>query len=130
MVLASARLAAHDFWLAATPWDPGTQVTISANLGEIFPVATDRVVAEGVERWRVLGPGGEVHLDDALRKDGRVLTADVQLPAPGAYLATMTITPHLTRMQGPLVQQLPGGGGARLGGGGETRSRRLRAPGH
>ena len=29
MVLASARLAAHDFWLAATPWDPGAQVTIS-----------------------------------------------------------------------------------------------------
>ena len=93
VVLASARLAAHDFWLAATPWDPGTQVTISANLGEIFPVATDHVVPEGVERWRVLGPGGEVHLDDALRKDGRALIADVQLPAPGAYLATMTIAP-------------------------------------
>jgi uncharacterized GH25 family protein len=102
IVLASARLAAHDFWLAATPWDPGPQVTISANLGEIFPVATDRVVAEGVDRWRVLGPGGEVHLDAALRNDGRVLTADVQLPAPGAYLATMTIRPNLTRMHGPL----------------------------
>jgi uncharacterized GH25 family protein len=101
MVLASARLAAHDFWLAATPWDPGAQVTISANLGEIFPVATDRVVAEGVERWRVLGPGGEMHLDAALRNDGRALTADVQLPAPGAYLATMTIRPNLTRMQAP-----------------------------
>jgi hypothetical protein len=74
--------------LAATPWDPGTQVTISANLGEIFPVATDHLAPEGVDRWRLLGPDGEVHLDAALRKDGRVLTADVQLPAPGAYLAT------------------------------------------
>jgi len=37
------RLAAHDFWLAATPWQPETRVTITANIGEIFPVATDRI---------------------------------------------------------------------------------------
>ena len=43
MVIASARLAAHDFWLAATPWDPGAQVTISANLARSFrsqPIAS------------------------------------------------------------------------------------------
>lgn len=101
MVLASGRLAAHDFWLAATPWEPETSVTISANLGAMFPVATDRISAEGVERWQLLGPTGEVKLHDTLREDGRALTTDVELPAPGAYLAAMTMTPHFTRMQGP-----------------------------
>jgi len=102
MVLASARMAAHDFWLAATPWDSGTHVTFSASLGEIFPVATEELAPEEVVRWRVLGPAGEVQLRDALRKDGRVLSAPVQLPSPGAYLATMTGRSRFTRMQGPL----------------------------
>ena len=45
------RLAAHDFWLAATPWQPESRVTITANIGEIFPVATDRMTPENAERW-------------------------------------------------------------------------------
>ena len=101
VVLASGRLTAHDFWLAATPRESGTRVTITANLGESFPVATDHIAPDGVERWRVLGSDGDVLLGDGLRKDGPVLTVDVQLPTPGAYLATMTIVPHFTRMQGP-----------------------------
>jgi uncharacterized GH25 family protein len=101
IVLATGRVAAHDFWLAATPWEPETRVTISANLGAMFPVATDRIGADGVERWQLLGPAGEVNLHDTLREDGRALTADLHLPAPGAYLAAMTIAPHFTRMPGP-----------------------------
>jgi hypothetical protein len=56
-VLASAGvgLAAHDFWLAATPWRPESSVTI-ANSGETLPVPTDQVTPRGVERGRLYGP--------------------------------------------------------------------------
>ncbi len=101
VVVASGRVAAHDFWLAAAPWEPSTQVTISANLGEIFPVISDPLDLRGIERWRVLGPRGEIDLNEALRKEGQALIADVLLPVRGAYLATMTIAPHVTRMPGP-----------------------------
>jgi len=47
--------------LAAAPWQPESRVTITANIGETFPLSTDRVAPEGVERWRVYGPGGENH---------------------------------------------------------------------
>jgi len=103
-VLASTgiRLAAHDFWLAATPWQPESRVTITANIGEIFPVATDRVPPEGVERWRLYGPGGEITANHEFRRDGPMLATDVALPVPGAYLATMTTAARVERMKGPL----------------------------
>ena len=103
-VLASTgiRLAAHDFWLAATSWQPESRVTITANIGETFPVPTDRVKPEGVERWRVYGPGGEMPADHEFRRDGPMLATDVVLPVPGAYLATMTTAASVERMKGPL----------------------------
>ena len=103
-VLASTgiRLAAHDFWLAATPWQPGSRVTITANIGETFPVPTDNVKPEGVERWRLYGPGGEITADHEFRRDGPMLAADVVLPVPGAYLATMTTAASVEQMKGPL----------------------------
>jgi uncharacterized GH25 family protein len=94
-------LAAHDFWLAATPWQPGSRVTISANLGESFPVGTDHVTPDGVEHWRVLGPVGEVAGRHELRPHGNGLAADIVLSAPGAYLATMRTAARVTTMKGP-----------------------------
>jgi len=95
------RLAAHDFWLAAAPWQPESRVTITANIGETFPVSTDRVAPEGVERWRVYGPGGEITADHEFRGEGPMLATDVVLPAPGAYLATMTTAARVERLKGP-----------------------------
>jgi uncharacterized protein DUF4198 len=94
-------VGAHDFWLAATPWQPGSRVTISANLGEVFPVGTDHVTPDGVEQWRVLGPRGQVAGEQALQWDGKALAAEIVLAAPGAYLATMTTAAHVTTMNGP-----------------------------
>ena len=96
------RLAAHDFWLAATPWQPESRVTITASIGEIFPVPTDGMTLEGVERWRLYGPGGEITADHEFRRDGPMLATDVVLPGPGAYMATMTTAPRVERMKGPL----------------------------
>ncbi len=101
MVLSGVLLTAHDFWLAANPWTPGSQVTLSANVGDRFPNGTDYTPPERVERWRMLGPQGEVNVTRAFRRNGNSLEADVALPAPGAYLATMTITPRVTEMKGP-----------------------------
>ena len=95
-------LAAHDFWLAATSWEPGSRVTITANIGQTFPVATDHVTPEGVDLWRLYGAGGEVAVDHEFRRDGPSIAADVVLPAPGAYLATMTTGPSEEQMKGPL----------------------------
>ena len=102
-VLASTgiRLAAHDFWLAATPWQPESLVTITANIGETFPVPTDNVTPAGVERWRLNGPGGEITGDHEFRRDGRTLAADVVLPVAGAYLATVTTAASVEHMKGP-----------------------------
>jgi len=41
LAFTGVRLAAHDFWLAATSWQPESRVTITANVGDTFPVATD-----------------------------------------------------------------------------------------
>jgi len=37
LAFTAVRLGAHDFWLAATPWQPESRVTITANIGEIAP---------------------------------------------------------------------------------------------
>ena len=101
-VLVGVPLSAHDFWLAASPWVPALRVTITANLGEHFPNGTDHTTPSQVELWRVLGPNGELKLGREFRRDGYALAADVALPAPGAYLATMTIGTNVTEMKGPL----------------------------
>ena len=102
-VLASTgiRLAAHDFWLAATPWQPESRVTITANIGETFPVPTDQVVPAAVESWRLYGPDGEIRSDHEFRRDARTLAADVVLPDAGAYLATVTTPASVEQMKGP-----------------------------
>jgi uncharacterized protein DUF4198 len=100
-VSAGIPLRAHDFWLAANPWVPESRVTISAHVGEHFPNGTEFTTPDRVGSWRVLGPGGEV-APDGFRRDANSLVADVVLPSPGAYLATMTVLPRVTTMKGPL----------------------------
>ena len=81
---------------------PALRVTITANVGDHFPNGTDHTMPNHVEQWRVLGPKGELNLGREFRRDGNALAADVTLPAPGAYLATMTIGTRLTVMKGLL----------------------------
>jgi len=100
-ILTAVPLTAHDFWLTAAPWTPASVVTVSANLGERFPKSTDYTPPERVEQWRVVGPDDEVRVTRDFRRDGDVLAADVSLPRPGAYLATMTIAPRVGGMKGP-----------------------------
>ena len=101
--LAGAPLAAHDFWLSATPWAPaaGARVTVLANVGDHFPAGTDYTAPERVEQWRVLGPGGEVKVTRDFRRDGNSLAADVTLPSTGAYVAMVTIAARTAEMKGP-----------------------------
>ena len=96
-----ASLAAHDFWLSANPWVPGERVAITANVGEIFPTATDFTPAGAVERFRVIGPDGDVTVARDFRREANSLVSDLTLSAPGVYLATMVIAARTTEMKGP-----------------------------
>jgi hypothetical protein len=99
-IAVSSPLAAHDFWLAATPWIPGASLTVTGNVGH-FPDSTEYPDPAEIRRWQVVGPRGE--LDPALgfRQDGKTLVADLALPSPGAYLATMAVLPRTIQMKGP-----------------------------
>ena len=103
VAVAGAQLSAHDFWLAAANWTPaaGAPVTVTANVGERFPVATNYTAPERVVLWRVIGANGDVPVTKQFRKDGESLAADVSLPAPGAYLGVMLIQPRVADMKGP-----------------------------
>jgi len=99
-LVAGSRLAAHDFWLAAAPWTRGTSLTITGNVGH-FPESTEYPDPAVIRGWRVVGPDGEVRVDPAFRRDGQTLVAQVALPSPGAYLASMAVLPRTIQMKGP-----------------------------
>lgn len=100
--LTTVPLSAHDFWLALAPWTPAAgAVTVTANVGEHFPKATNYTAPERVELWRIIGASGDVAIARQFRKDGESLAADVMLPASGAYLGVMVIQARVADMKGP-----------------------------
>lgn len=99
-ILAGSRLAAHDFWLAASPWTPGGSLTITGNVGH-FPESTEYPDPAMVRQWRVVGVSGDLDVQPSFRRDGHTLAADVALPSPGVYLATMAVLPRTIQMKGP-----------------------------
>lgn len=101
--LTAVPLSAHDFWLAATPWAPAAdgKVTVTANVGEHFPAATNYTEPERVDLWRLIGASGDVAVGRQFRKDGESLATDVTLPGPGAYLGVMLIQARVADMKGP-----------------------------
>lgn len=104
LLAASVGLSAHDFWLAASPWEvtPGARVTVTANVGDRFPVPTSFTAPERVDRLRVIGPEGELSLQPQFRRQENSLATDVQLPgSPGSYLIVMTIKPRFIEIKAP-----------------------------
>lgn len=104
VLAAAVALSAHDFWLAASPWrlSAGARVTITANVGDRFPVPTSFTAPERVDRLRLIGPEGELPVQPKFRRHGNSLAADVQLPnVPGSYLAVMTIKPRFIGIKAP-----------------------------
>lgn len=99
-IAAASPLAAHDFWLAASPWTPGASVTVTGNVGH-FPESTEYPDPAQVRSWRVVGPDGELEVDPGFRRDANTLVAEVALPSPGAYLATLAVLPRTIQMKGP-----------------------------
>lgn len=92
-----ALLGAHDFWLAASVWHaaPGTRITVTANVGERFPVPTSYTDPARVESVELLGPAGRVRLQPAFQRDGSSLVVPVDLPAtPATYVVLLTIKPR------------------------------------
>jgi uncharacterized GH25 family protein len=102
LLTTASALDAHDFWLAAHPSTESERLTITANLGEHFPHGTDYVAPDGVERWSVVGPAGEIGVRPEFRREGSSLATDVTVPSPGVYLATMVVAARFTVMNGPL----------------------------
>src|SRR5262245_15259462 len=102
-LLATARLSAHDFWLAAADWTPaaGAPVTITAGLGERFPTRTAfKPRPAWFDQWRVIGATGDVPLTMAFQPSELMLSTAVALPAPGAYLGVMRVTALIEDMKG------------------------------
>lgn len=101
VLLGTASISAHDFWLGAAPWTPSNgAVTITANVGERFPKGTTYTAPERVDQWRVVGVSGEVAVSRTFRRDADSLAVDAKLPAPGAYLGVMTIAARSIDMKG------------------------------
>jgi uncharacterized GH25 family protein len=94
---AAASLAAHDFWLAAAPWHaaPGSRITVTANVGDRFPIPTSYTDPARVASVSLVGPNGATRVEPAFRREGQSLAATVELPsAPATYLVVMVITPR------------------------------------
>jgi uncharacterized GH25 family protein len=102
--LASVPLSAHDFWLAAANWTPapGMPLTITAGLGERFPIRTGfKPRPDWFDHWRVIGASGEVTVAPSFDWSELMLSTEVTLPAPGAYLGVMRVSANIERMKGP-----------------------------
>jgi uncharacterized GH25 family protein len=103
LVLAVARLSAHDFWLAAENWTPaaGTPVTITAGVGEKFPTRTNfRSRDNWLAEWRLVGATGDVTVSKDFRRSNLVMASDVTLPAAGAYLGVAMVSAQTIEMKG------------------------------
>jgi hypothetical protein len=101
--LATARLSAHDFWLAATNWTPaaGAAVTITAGLGERFPTRTGfKPRPDWFDQWRVIGASGDIPVTTVFQGSELMMSTDVALPSSGAYLGVMRVTPRIEDMTG------------------------------
>lgn len=97
LLVGTASLAAHDFWLAASAWHatPGSTVTVTANVGDRFPVPTSYTDPARVESVELVGPDGRTRLSPTFRREGDSLAAAVTLPAaPATYVVVMTIRPR------------------------------------
>jgi hypothetical protein len=103
-ILATAaviRVSAHDFWLSTSSWmpEPGTPFSVSAGVGERFPIRLDfQTPSNWFDDWRVLGASGPVPVPRAFERRDLAMAADVSLPAPGAFLAVMHVSPRVIEM--------------------------------
>lgn len=101
-VLASATLAAHDFWLASAPWGaaPGATIGITANVGDRFPGANSFTQSARVESLTLVGPEGATPIVGPFRREKDSLAADAKLPARAAtYMAVMIIKPQFIEIE-------------------------------
>lgn len=93
-------LSAHDFWLSSPSMSPAATWTVTAQVGEHFPTPETGPTPDRVDLWRVLGATGEVPVTRTFRHEKTMLSGDVTLPAPGAYLGVMTIVARTIEMKG------------------------------
>jgi hypothetical protein len=103
VLMTTAQLSAHDFWLAATTWSPGPdgKTTITAGVGEKFPTRTNfRSRDNWLAAWRVIGLNGDIPVTKDFRRDSLVVANDVTLPAPGAYLGVALVSAQTIEMKG------------------------------
>jgi hypothetical protein len=102
LALATAHLSAHDFWLGASNWTPdaGMPFSISAGVGEHFPKREDfKTPANWFDDWRIIGPSGAVPVSRVFERRDLAMVADVTLPATGAFLAVLRVTPRIIQMK-------------------------------
>jgi uncharacterized GH25 family protein len=103
-VVTTVPLSAHDFWLAAADWmlAAGSPVTITAGLGEHFPTRTGfKPRPDWFDQWRMISASGDVPVTRTFQLLDLTMTTEVRLPASGAYLGVMRVTPRIENMKGP-----------------------------
>jgi uncharacterized GH25 family protein len=99
LVLLGSAVAAHELWVVPSLWRaaPGQTVTVLTEVGGRFPDGDSFTTPDRIESVRLIGPGTDVTLPAAYRREGDGLAADASLPAaPGTYVALVTVRPRTT----------------------------------
>ena len=103
VILATAHLSAHDFWLGASSWTPGSdgRATVTAGVGEKFPVRTNfRARDNWLASWRMIGANGDIPVTKEFRRESLTMATDVTLPSPGAYVGVALVGAQTIEMKG------------------------------
>jgi len=106
--LASAGLAAHEFWVTTAQWEaaPGGRVTLLANVGGVFPLGDSFTTPERVASVRLVGAGTDAAISPPYRREGDSLAADVTVPsAPGTYVGLFEVKPRTTEKSGTVFEE-------------------------
>ncbi len=104
VLAATAAVAAHDFWLAASRWhaEPGASVTVTANVGERFPVPTAYTDPSRIEAIELVGPSRRGRLSPLFRREGDSLALTLDLPkAAATYMVVMVVKPRFIEIPAP-----------------------------
>lgn len=106
--LASAGLAAHEFWVTTAQWEatPGGRITLLANVGGVFPLGDSFTTPERVASVRLVGAGTDAAISPPYRREAESLAADVTAPsAPGTYVGLFEVKPRTAEKNGTVFEE-------------------------
>lgn len=106
--LASAALAAHEFWVTTAQWEaaPGARITLLANVGSVFPAADSFTTPDRVASVRLVGAGLDAAIPPPYRREADSLAADIAAPSsPGTYVGVFSIKARTAEKSGSVFEE-------------------------